>query len=116
MEDNKLRKEDTEYIEREFAKMEASRPARSPRSKATGIRDVLQYMLDHIEKTWWWSWELNDKVNSKGGFLSHRACARASDLALHHSDLVEDRRVGRFKVYRLKVENWDKINEFLRNK
>lgn len=86
----------------------------SRKSNATGIQTVLQFLLDHPEKIWWWSWEFIGQVNSKGGWLSHRAPARASDLALHHSELVEDRKVGRYKVYRLKTENLQKVKEFLR--
>lgn len=86
---------------------------RNDPSKATGIEDVLQFMLDHQQKIWWWAWEFMSKTNSKGVYLSHRACARVSDLAIHHPDLVEDRRIGRFKVYRLRVENMDKIIEFI---
>lgn len=81
--------------------------------KATGIEEVLQYLLDQ-DKIWHWSWEFVGKQTSKGGYLSHRAPARASDLALHHSELVEDRKIGRYKVYRLKRENMDKIIEFMK--
>ena len=79
----------------------------------TGVESVLQFLLDHPERIWWWSWEFVGKNNSKGGYLSHRAPARASDLALHEPELVEDRRIGRFKVYRLRRENIDKINNRL---
>ena len=79
----------------------------------TSIEDVLQLMYENPEKVWWWSWEFNGKNNKKGGFLSHRACARASDLALHWPNLVEDRRIGRFKVYRMRSENMDRIKSFL---
>lgn len=84
----------------------------------TGVEDVLQFLLDNFrsnpEKVWWWSYEFVGQHNSKGGFLSHRAPARASDLALHESDLVEDRKIGRLKVYRLREENMDKIIERLK--
>lgn len=80
----------------------------------TGVRDVLQYMYDHPEKIWHWSWDFVGKTNSSGNYLSHRAPARASDLAIYHSDLVEHRKIGRFKVYRCRRENLDKIELFLR--
>ena len=79
----------------------------------TSVEDVLQFMLDHPQKIWWWAWEFNSQTNSKGKYLSHRACARASDLALHHGTLVEDRKIGRFKVYRLRRENMSLIKAFL---
>lgn len=80
---------------------------------ATGLENVLRFLLDHPEKIWWFSWELIGKTNSKGGWLSHRAPARASDLAIHHSTLVEDRKIGRFSVYRLRTENLSDIKTFL---
>lgn len=81
--------------------------------KATSMSDVLQFMLDRKDKIWFWSYEFMGKT-STGGFLSHRACARASDLAIHHPALVEDRKIGRFKVYRLKVENMKDIKNFIK--
>lgn len=85
------------------------------KKSTTGIREVLQFLLDKKEeKIWWWSWEFVGKTTSKGGYLSHRAPARASDLALHHTELVEDRHIGRFCVYRLKKENLNKVTEFLK--
>ena len=78
----------------------------------TSCQDVLQYMLDHKDKVWWWAWELIGKTNSKGGYLSHRAPARVSDLAIK-TNLVEHRKVGRFKVYRVRLENLDEIKKYL---
>ena len=75
------------------------------RSQTTQCESVLHFLLEHPEKIWWWSWELIGKSTTKGHYLSHRAPARASDLAIHESHLVEDRTIGRFKVYRLRTEN-----------
>lgn len=99
-------------IEREFRKLELTHEYRAQKG-ATGCRDVLQFLIDNPKRIWWWSWELNGQTNSKGAFLSHRACARASDLALKHEGLVEDRRIGRFKVYRAMLENKKLIDKFL---
>ena len=89
----------------------------STKRKGTSCKDVLQFMVDnHKEKTWWWSWEFVGKTTSKGGYLSHRAPARASDLALHDPDLVEDRKIGRFKVYRVRRENREKVLQYLQAK
>lgn len=83
------------------------------KTKRSGHQKVLQLMLDRPSKIWWWSYEFVGKVNSNGDFLSHRAPARASDLAIHYPHLVEDRRIGRLSVYRLKAENMKEIIEFL---
>ncbi len=89
----------------------------SSKRKGTSCKDVLQFMVDnHKERIWWWSWEFVGKTNSIGGYLSHRAPARASDLALHNSDLVEDRKIGRFKVYRVRRENRDSVLQYLKGK
>ena len=83
------------------------------KKNSTSIRDVLQYLVDKTEVIWFWSWEFAGNVTSTGKFLSHRACARASDLALHFPNLVEGRRIGRFCVYRLRRENMEEIRSFL---
>jgi hypothetical protein len=80
---------------------------------STWMQDVVQYLLDHPGKIWHFSYELIEKTNSKWAFLSHRAPARASDLAIHHADIVEDRKIGRLAVYRLRVENQKEIERFL---
>lgn len=83
----------------------------------TGCQDVLRFMVENFKtKIWWWSWEFVGKTTSKGGYLSHRAPARASDLALQFPELVEDRKIGRFKIYRVRVENKQAVLDFLNNK
>jgi hypothetical protein len=103
-------------IEEEFVAMQNKYNLRS--KTTTGKQDVLQYLVDRMaenySRAWYWSWEFVGKNTSKGGYLSHRGPARASDLALHSPELVEDRRIGRFKVYRLREENIDKIIEALK--
>lgn len=82
--------------------------------KSTGIEAVLYFLIEHRnERVWWWSYELIGKSTKRGDWLSHRAPARASDLALKYPDLVEDHKIGRLKVYRLRMENKDKIKAFL---
>lgn len=84
------------------------------RSGWTSKKDVLQLMFDNRNtKIWWYSWELNGKHNSKGSYLSHRACARASDLAYENINLVEMRKVSRFAIFRLRLENLPAIIKFL---
>lgn len=87
---------------------------RSTKRNGTSCKDVLQFLVDHHkERIWWWSWELIGQKTSTGGFLSHRAPARASDLAIHNPELVEDKKIGRFSVYRVRRENRDKVVSYL---
>jgi len=100
-------------IENEFKKMQDWYEVRNANNQRTGQEVVLQFLYDNLQsKIWWWSWEFIGKNNSKGEYLSHRAPARASDLALH-TEFVEDRSIGRFKVYRLKTEKLPEIKSFL---
>lgn len=80
---------------------------------STGMQAVVQLMLDHPSKIWWWSYEIMGKTNSKDEWISHRWPARASDLAIYHADIMEDRKIGRLAVYRLRVENMKEIEKFL---
>ena len=84
------------------------------KSKTTSEDMVLRLMLDNVEKIWWWSWEVNHQTNSKSEYISHRGCARLSDLAIYSPQLVEDRQIGRFKVYRLHTENMKLIKARLK--
>lgn len=102
------------HIEQEYEELVKHYETHSRKSANKGVQKVLQLMLDNPKKVWWWSYEFVGKVNSKGDFLSHRSPARASDLAIHCQELVEDRKIGNLSVYRLKVENLDKIKEFLK--
>lgn len=101
-------------IESEYQKLVDWHASKTSNTKGTGIENVLQFLMDHPEKIWWFWWELIGKTNSKGGWLSHRAPARASDLAIHYPHLVEDRKIGRYSVYRIRMENIEKIKEFLK--
>lgn len=102
-------------VEIEFEKKRDYYESHTRSSKNSGCEAVLQFMIDNPETIWWWSYEFIGRVNKKGDFLSHRAPARASDLALHYPELVEDRKVGRLKMYRARLENMAKILWFLGN-
>jgi hypothetical protein len=104
---------DMEYLDKVEQEFNKHTNKRAGNKDATGMEMVLQLFLDHPEKIWWWSWEVNGQVNSKGEYLSHRACARASDLALKYPELVEHRGISRFKIYRVRLENIDMVNKFL---
>lgn len=106
---------DFEIIEREFDNMRSNYLKTKKKGSGTSCKDVLQFMVENYEKQkWWWSWDFAFKTTQNGRFLSHKAPARASDLALH-TDLVESRKIGRYCVYRVKKENREKVLEFLKN-
>ena len=98
-------------IEMQFQSLQQAYSSR--RKGATGREAVLQFLVDNPQRIWFWSWEFVGKNTSKGDYLSHRAPARASDLAIHEPELVEHRSIGRFKVYRLRRENIEKVTERL---
>lgn len=74
---------------------------------------LLLYMLENPKKIWWFAWEVVGKETKDGHWLSYKAPARLSDLANFESLLVEERRVGRFMVYRLRTENMSLIKKRL---
>ena len=74
-------------------------------TKGTGAEDVLLYLYENPQIIWHMSWELSGKMTSEGVRLSHRADARASELATHDEHLVERRKIKRFVAYRLRTEN-----------
>ena len=100
---------DTEAVEQAFAELQHQHENRQHRPKTTGRECVLHFLLENQQQIWWWAWELIGKNTSKGHYLSHRAPARASDLAIHEPELVEHRKIGRYKVYRLRTENLNKV-------
>jgi hypothetical protein len=71
------------------------------RNKKTGNEAVLQYLKENTTKNkhFFFAWEVIGKKTKTGDWLSHRACARLTDLV----DLgyLESRRIGKFCVYAL---------------
>ena len=100
-------------IEEAFASLVSQHKAKRSTQQATGRECVLQYLYENQYKIWWWSWEFIGQTTKKGQWLSHRAPARASDLAIHEPELVEHRKIGRYSVYRLRSENIELIEERL---
>lgn len=90
-------------IERAFKALQVEVLSRT--KGGTSVEDVLQVMYETPEKIWWMSWDFIGLKTKQGKYLSHRAPARASDLALHESHLVEGRQIGRFSAYRLRTEH-----------
>lgn len=107
-----------EYTLRCHRELSAMQDAYSKTKKnSTGIESVLWFLIENRDvKIWWWSYEFVGQKTKHGDWLSHRAPARASDLALKYPELVEDKKIGNLKVYRLRLENKDKIKEFLKIK
>lgn len=102
------------FIESEYQKLlDQYNHKEKKGGKSTWMQAVVQLMLDHPQKIWWWSYEIMGRTNSKWEWISHRWPARASDLAIYHSDIMEDRKIGRLAVYRLRVENQKEIERFL---
>lgn len=106
--------EDKELIEKEFSNLKRDYEKRLKKS-GTSCEDVLRFMVENYKKkVWWWSWEFIGQTTKDGRFLSHRAPARASDLAIHRPDLVEHRKIGRFAVYRVRRENREKVINYIK--
>jgi len=101
-------------IEQEYQKLLTDHENRHTKKEdCTGVEGVLKYMLENENKTWWFAWEFISRTTKDGNYLSHRAPARASDLAIHYPKLVEHRKIGRFTVYRIRTENITQIKDFL---
>lgn len=91
-----------EEIDTAFRQLSAQ--VQSVTGNGTGCEDVLQFLYENPQKIWWMSWDFIGKQLKNGKILSHRAPARASDLAIHDSQLVESRKIGRYSAYRLRTE------------
>lgn len=102
-------------IDRSF-KIISDEVLRRSKGDGTSCDDVLEYLYEHPEKIWHMSWELIGLTTKSGKYLSHRAPARASDLANFDPLLVEDRKIGRFAAYRIRWENIDLIHKRLTDK
>lgn len=75
---------------------------------------VLEYLF-YSPKIWTWSWELHDQVVPRTGQkLSHRACARASDLAIQMPTFVECRKYKGYAAYRVKREKSVEILRYIK--
>jgi hypothetical protein len=61
---------------------------------------VLEYLEENRSKIWWFAFDVVNKTNKSGDFLSHRAPARLTDLANEGTLISEP--LGKYVVYRLK--------------
>lgn len=69
-------------------------------SKRTQCETIIQAMLDHPEKEWWYASDFQ-----KGQyFVGYEASARMSDVARLYPKMVEVGRDGRFRTLKLKQE------------
>lgn len=98
-------------VERSFKQLYDS--VESKNHTATSCDDVLRFFYENQQQIWFMSWDFINQKTKDGRHLSHRAPARASDLAIHEPHLVEDRKIGRFKAYRLRLENLNLIQKRL---
>lgn len=105
-----------EIIEKQYLQLLKEDQNKIKKTKQLGIYVVLMYLLEKTnpQKNWFFAWELVGKATRDGYWLSHRAPARASDLAIYHPDVVEDRKIGNQCVYRVRIENMDAIDKFIR--
>lgn len=98
-------------VEREFKALETR--VLTHKRGGTNVEDVLRFMYENPHKIWWMSWEFVGQTTKDGKLLSHKAPARASDLAIFDPQLVEDRKISRFKAYRMRTENMNLIEKRL---
>lgn len=81
----------------------------SPHKNIKGINVCAILMARELlkkGKIWWYSWEAIGRHYELFG--SHKTPARFSDLVKYYPKFFESRKVGKYTVYRIKIEN---INE-----
>lgn len=69
------------------------------KGKKPSLQRVLEFMQENPQKEWWWAWEVVNKRNKSNDFLSHRACARLTDLV--ELEICEKVDIGNYTAYRL---------------
>lgn len=70
-------------------------------SKRTQCDTIIQAMLDHPEKEWWYASDFQ-----KGPyFVGYEATARMSDIVREYPSLVDVDKDGRFRILRIRWEN-----------
>lgn len=70
-------------------------------SKRTQCETIIQAMLDHPEKEWWYASDFQ-----KGAyFVGYEATARMSDIVREYPSLVDVDKDGRFRILRIRWEN-----------
>lgn len=70
-------------------------------SKRTQCETIIQAMLDHPEKEWWYA---SDFQNGPY-FVGYEATARMSDIVREYPSLVDVDKDGRFRILRIRWEN-----------
>lgn len=76
------------------------------RSISGDIENIRIVMENNPNKIWWFAHEFMGNHDIKGNkfFIGYECSARLSQLA-QNTDLIESRRIGRFKVRRYRFEN-----------
>ena len=70
-------------------------------SKRTQCETIIQAMLDHPEKEWWYASDFQKRAY----FVGYEATARMSDISREYPSLVDVGRDGRFRILRIRWEN-----------
>ncbi len=102
----------TEKIDAEIALQKELKAYSYHSKKVTGkdmcfIKMAREYGSKHKiqgKKIWFYSWEFIGRQES-GLFGSHKAPARISDISYEYPDYVDSQKIGKYTVYRLRVEN-----------
>lgn len=76
------------------------------KSNTTDIENIKSIMENNPDKIWWFPYEFMGGHTIKGNtfFIGYECSARLSELS-RNTDLIESRRIGRFKVRRYRFEN-----------
>lgn len=70
-------------------------------SRRTQCETIIQAMLDHPEKEWWYASDFQKAPY----FVGYEASARMSDIVREYPSLVEVGRDGRFRTLKIRWEN-----------
>lgn len=70
-------------------------------NKRTQCETIIQAMLDHPEKEWWYASDFQKAPY----FVGYEASARMSDIIREYPNLVDVDKDGRFRILRIRWEN-----------
>lgn len=70
-------------------------------NKRTQCETIIQAMLDHPEKEWWYASDFQKAPY----FVGYEASARMSDIVREYPSLVDVDKDGRFRILRIRWEN-----------
>lgn len=73
-------------------------------NKRTQCETIIQAMLDHPEKEWWYASDFQKAPY----FVGYEASARMSDIVREYPSLVDVDKDGRFRILRIR---WGNVEE-----